>query len=619
MQEIKVTLQEFSKSVYALPGTELFECISRAGVLIRTPCGGKGTCGKCAVQVVAGKVQPTSSCKSFFSEDEITAGWRLACCAKITEDITISIPTSTLYESDTVAVVNSKRQSRNFDNEECRDGVCAPIKKLEIELTPATLENPISDLDNLFSKTGIKNVPVNILKQLPKLLRENNHKLNVVCSKENIISIESPGSLSCYALAIDIGTTTVAAGLINLNTGKLIAGKGTLNPQVKYGEDILSRIAAQSESESVQNEMAAVISDACNELIYELIKDGEIEPSHIYGAVIAGNTAMQMIFCGIPVKALGEIPFVPPFVRNMKFTASELNLNMHPNAEIIMMPLLGGFVGGDITAGIIASEMIEDKNNEVILFVDVGTNGEIVLKKGDKLYASAAAAGPAFEGAGISNGMRAGKGAIEKVVIRENKVRYNVIGNIEPKGICGTALIDIASEMLKNNLLDETGRIKTEEEYLSEDGVASLAKHLTLDNEEPAFRLPQEKESTIVIKQKDIRNLQLASGAIRATTNILMKKAGVNPEDIDKLYIAGGFGNFIRQSNAKRIGLIPNLPDEKIFFIGNSSLLGAEMVMIKEAKLDDAINAAELVEVIDVSLDIEFQMEFAGAMIFPSE
>ena len=619
MQEIKVTLQEFAKSVYALPGTELFECISRAGILIRTPCGGKGTCGKCAVQVLEGTVQPSSSCRSFFPDEKIDAGWRLACSAKVTEDITISIPKSTLYESDTVAVVNAKRQDSDFSNDECKNGVCAPIKKLEIELTPATLENPVSDLDNLFSKTGIKNVPVNILKQLPVLLRENDHKLNVVCSKDNVISIEPPGSLSCYALAVDIGTTTVAAGLINLSTGKLVAGKGALNPQVKYGEDILSRIAAQSESEAVRNEMAKVITDAINELIQDLCEEEKITSSHIYGAVIAGNTAMQMIFCEIPVKALGEIPFVPPFVRNMKFTAEELGLNMHPNAEIIMMPLLGGFVGGDITAGIIASEMIEDKQNEVILFVDVGTNGEIVLKKGDKLYASAAAAGPAFEGAGISNGMRAGKGAIEKVVIQNNKVRYNVIGNIAPKGICGTALIDIASEMLKNGLLDETGRIKTQEEYLSEEGSPALAEHLTVNDGEPAFRIPQEKESTIVIKQKDIRNLQLASGAIRATTNILMKKAGVESENIDKLYIAGGFGNFIRQSNAKRIGLIPDLPDEKIFFIGNSSLLGAEMVMIKEAKLDDAVNAAELVEVIDVSLDIEFQMEFAGAMIFPSE
>jgi uncharacterized 2Fe-2S/4Fe-4S cluster protein (DUF4445 family) len=543
----------------------------------------------------------------------------LACCAKITEDITISIPKSTLYESDTVAVVNSTRQNTEIADDECRDGVCAPIKKLEVELTPATLENPVSDLDNLFSVTGVKNVPVNILKKLPALLRENDHKLNVVCSKDNIISIEPPGSLSCYALAVDIGTTTVAAGLINLNTGKLVAGKGRLNPQVKYGEDILSRIAAQSESESVRNEMSEVIIDACNELIKELADEENIDPSHIYGAVIAGNTAMQMIFCGIPVKALGEIPFVPPFVREMKFTASEFNLKVNPNAEIIMMPLLGGFVGGDITAGIIASEMIEDKESEVILFVDVGTNGEIVLKKGEKLYASAAAAGPAFEGAGISNGMRAGKGAIEKVVIKDDKVRYNVIGNIEPKGICGTALIDIAAEMLRNNLLDETGRIKTADEYISEGGSVSLAEHLTVCDNEPAFRIPSEKESTITIRQKDIRNLQLASGAIRATTNILMKKAGVEPEDINKLYIAGGFGNFIRQANAKRIGLIPDLPDEKIFFIGNSSLLGAEIVMIKEAKLNDAVNAAELVEVIDVSLDIEFQMEFASAMIFPSE
>ena len=615
MKELKLTFPDYSKSIYALPGTDIFECISRAGILIRTPCGGKGTCGKCAIQVVEGNLPPSASCESFFSKEQLEQGWRLACRTKITEDISITIPTDTLYESDTVAVT-----SHSQDNDDNRVGNCElyehVITRRQIKLKEPTLEKPVADLENLFSVLGERHIPASELVKLPTLLRENNFELSVVCSDKNIISLSKPAQTDCYALAFDIGTTTLAVALLDLNTNKVIATKGTLNPQVKYGGDILSRIAAQSESEEKRLEMSKVIIDECNDLIKSLSEAHNIASEDIFGAVFAGNTVMQMVLCGMPVKALGEIPFTPPFVMNMSFYAKELDLKINPNAELVFMPLLGGFVGGDITAGIIAAEIVEDKDADVILFVDVGTNGEIVLKKGDKLYSSAAAAGPAFEGAGITNGMRAGKGAVEKVVIKDDKVRYNVIGNEEPKGICGTALIDVVAEMLRHQLLEDTGRIKTQAEY--NDVNQELAKHLSEDEANPFFNVTLDREKPILINQKDIRNLQLASGAIRATTNILLNKAGVSAENIDKLYIAGGFGNFIRQANAKRIGLIPNIPEEKVFFIGNSSLLGAEMAMLCKNKFQAAVEIAQRVEVVDVSLDLEFQMEFAGAMIFPS-
>ena len=614
MKELKLTFPDYSKSIYALPGTDIFECISRAGILIRTPCGGKGTCGKCAIQVVDGNLPPSASCESFFSNEQLEKGWRLACRTKITEDISITIPSDTLYESDTVAVT-----SHSQDNDDNRLGNCElyehVITRRQIKLNEPSLEDPVADLENLFSVLGERHIPSSELVKLPTLLRENNFEISVVCSDSNIISLGKPSQTACYALAFDIGTTTLALALLDLNTNKVIATKGTLNPQVKYGGDILSRIAVQSESEEKRQEMSRVIIDECNVLIKSLSDAHNISSEEIYGAVFAGNTVMQMVLCGMPVKALGEIPFIPPFVRNISFAAKDLQLQINPNAELVFMPLLGGFVGGDITAGIIAAEIVEDKDADVILFVDVGTNGEIVLKKGDRLYSSAAAAGPAFEGAGITNGMRAGKGAVEKVVIKDNKVRYNVIGNEEPKGICGTALIDVVAEMLRCQLLDATGRIKNQTEY--NDINSELAKHLSSDEENPFFNVTLDREKPILISQRDIRNLQLASGAIRATTNILLNKAGVSAEDIDKLYIAGGFGNFIRQANAKRIGLIPDLPEDKVFFIGNSSLLGAEMGMLCKNKFQAAVEIAKRVEVVDVSLDLEFQMEFAEAMIFP--
>jgi uncharacterized 2Fe-2S/4Fe-4S cluster protein (DUF4445 family) len=618
MKELKLTFPEYSKSIYALPGTDIFECISRAGILIRTPCGGKGTCGKCAIQVIEGTLTPSRSCEKFFSENELAQGWRLACKTKITEEISIIIPSATLYESDTVAVTsNTHKSGKGLKN---KVGTCDVqehvITRKLIKLKEPSLEEPVADLENLFSVLGERHIPFSELIKLPSLLRENEFELSVVSCDANIIALESPTETACYALAFDIGTTTLAVALLDLNSNQVIATQGILNPQVKYGGDILSRIAVQSESIENRSEMSNVIIQACNELVKTLTDEHNISSENIYGAVFAGNSVMQMLFCGIPVKALGEIPFTPPFVRNMSFSANDLKLNIKSTAELVFMPLLGGFVGGDITAGIIATELVEDKNAEVILFVDVGTNGEIVLKKGNKLYSAAAAAGPAFEGAGITNGMRAGKGAIEKVVIKDDKVLYNIIGNIEPKGICGTALIDVVAEMLRHKLLDETGRIKAKNE-LDQDS-EQYAEHLSEDNNAPSFNITIDREKPILINQKDIRNLQLASGAIRATTNILLNKAGVTADSIDKLYIAGGFGNFIRQANAKRIGLIPNIPDEKIFFIGNSSLLGAEMAMFCKNKFEAAVKIALQVEVVDVSLDLEFQMEFANAMIFPS-
>jgi uncharacterized 2Fe-2S/4Fe-4S cluster protein (DUF4445 family) len=315
----------------------------------------------------------------------------------------------------------------------------------------------------------------------------------------------------------------------------------------------------------------------------------------------------------------------------MRFCAAELGLStVHPNAEAIIFPVLGGFVGGDITAGMIASGLSGIEAPGTVLFVDVGTNGEIVLKRDGKLYAAAAAAGPAFEGAGIEYGMRAGRGAIEKVLIEKGDVTYNVIENVQPVGICGTALIDIAAELLKCGIIDETGRILSPEEcrnkVSAEFGSADalLKRIVPSDNDSDSRNFiiagsgSPEKKDQILLTQKDVRSLQLASGAIRAAISILMKNADITESDIDRLYIAGGFGNYIRRTHAKRIGMIPDIPDHNIFFIGNTSLIGAKTVLFCREKLLEAEKTAAEVNVVDVSIDPEFQMEFANAMIFPT-
>ncbi len=353
----------------------------------------------------------------------------------------------------------------------------------------------------------------------------------------------------------------------------------------------------------------------------------KIDKNNIYAVSVAGNTVMQTMFCGITTKFLGEIPFIAPFSKTMKFCASELNLTVNSNAEVIIFPVLGGFVGGDITAGLIAIDFYNKKDDGNALFIDVGTNGEIVLKSKGKMYSTAAAAGPAFEGAGIENGMRAANGAIEKILIENGDIIYNVIGDKKPIGICGTALIDLVAELLKCGIIDETGRILAPDECKESilqhfDNADTLLNRIRKDEKNShvynfiiAKNAKREKE--IRLTQKDVRNLQLASGAIRAAINILMKNANIAENDIDTIYIAGGFGNYIRRSHAKRIGMIPNIENQKIHFIGNTSLIGAKTVLLCKEKLLEAEQIAQNINVIDVSLDVEFQMEFADAMIFP--
>ncbi len=546
MKEYKINFTEHGKEIFALPGTSLFECVTRAGILIKTPCAGAGTCGKCVIQITDGTIEASEECKKRFSKEELECGFRLACRASLESDITVKIPYTSLFESGVVT------------------------------------------------------------------LGDNDHSGNLRNTQ-----IGKHSKSAKFAVAIDLGTTTVALALLDLATGRQIGSAGILNPQTRFGADVLNRICAQGESNKNLEAMSSCIIDACNQMIDNLCKKQGIAAEKISVLTIAGNTVMQHIICKIPAKQLGEIPFEPVVSETMFLTTENLPFRISNNAEIIIFPVIGGFVGGDITAGLIAAEFA-DKNDEISLFVDVGTNGEIVLKNGDKMYATAAAAGPAFEGAGIESGMRAADGAIEKIIIENGKLLFNVIGNCEPHGICGTALIDLIAEMLRSNLLDETGRILSADE--SECTSNELTGRLTVDPETDTvdFLIYKDAHRSIFLRQKDVRQFQLASGAIRAATNILLKNAGVQIDDIEMIYIAGGFGNYIRRSNAKCVGMIPDVVDNKIHFIGNTSLIGAKLAAIDKNQLDKAAKLAKAVECIDVSLDIEFQMEFASAMIFPN-
>jgi uncharacterized 2Fe-2S/4Fe-4S cluster protein (DUF4445 family) len=416
-----------------------------------------------------------------------------------------------------------------------------------------------------------------------------------------------------------LGTTTIAASLIDLDSGKLCGSAGIRNPQSRFGDDIISRICSQKKFPNILNELQKDIISACNELIIRICHKNKISASNIFSAAMAGNTAMECFSCGITAEHLGEIPFAPPFKKSLILNASnDLNLQINPSAPVYVFPIIGGFVGGDIVAGISACRL--DEHKKPALFIDIGTNGEIVAALDGKLYAASAAAGPAFEGAGIESGMMASPGAIEKVIISDGDVNINVIKNIPPIGICGSAIIDIVAEMLEWGILEENGRIRSPEEIPGRCGKKIKERLFSEDNGNTwDFLISRPKVGKkIFIRQKDVREIQLACGAIRAATTILLKKISIDYQMLDVIFVAGGFGNFIRRNKAKRIGLLPDVPDHKIRYVGNTSLEGAREAIISTDRMKKAEELAEKTEYVEISLDSEFQIFFADAMIFPS-
>jgi uncharacterized 2Fe-2S/4Fe-4S cluster protein (DUF4445 family) len=395
----------------------------------------------------------------------------------------------------------------------------------------------------------------------------------------------------CFGVAVDIGTTTLAASLVNLKDGTEIAVMGSHNPQISNGDDVISRIKFSIENpEGLANLQKAVIRQI-NSMIDNLCKKAGIKNHNILEISVAGNTAMQHLFCGIDPAPLAQLPFEPNWLGGESIKASQLDIHINPQGVIYIFPVIGGFVGGDISAGMLAVDLLNQP--QPLLMIDIGTNGEIVLVNDNKIFAASTAAGPAFEGAGISCGMRAMSGAIEKVNFdnNENKFICNVIGDTKPVGICGSGLIDMMAEFLNAGVVDCTGRMNSEEIELA----------------------PKVK-----ITQRDIRQIQLAVGAIRAGISIMLKKADIKSSDLKRVLVAGGFGSFIRRNHAQRIGLLPaDISHEKISFIGNTSLAGAKLALLSLDARKKTQDLADQTEHIELSADFDFQNEFANAMIFP--
>ncbi len=603
--QIRVTFQPQGRAVYVLAGANLLEAAARAGLTIDTPCGGGGTCGKCRLQITSGEAGPCQADRDHFSDEQLSAGWRLACQTALSVDATVHVPPESLF-ADQHQILTELGDTKAAH-------IAPVVRKVFLKLTAP------DGLEGLATQLGDFVADKELLEDLASKLTGLGGEGTALLAGGNLVDLEPGDSAGrCFGVAIDVGTTTLVGSLLDLQTGDELAVASAINPQTSFGDDVLSRINYASTDPDKLAGLQKSVSDAIGEILEDLSSQAQIAREEICELTFAGNTTMQQLLAGLDVSGLGTVPFAPAVTDSQVLAASELGIPIHPGGPGYIFPVIGGFVGGDTVAGLVATGLDEAVDGPVLM-IDIGTNGEIVLAHDGKLQATSTAAGPAFEGARISCGMRATRGAIEKVVIDED-VHCNVIGNAKPVGLCGSGLVDAAAGLLECGIITEMGRLLGPDD-LPETVGESLRKRVRKNEAGRAeFVLAWDgPDGAIALSEGDIRELQLAVGAIRAGITILLSRAGLTGPDLSAVLIAGGFGSFIRRSCAQRIGLLPaDVDHTRMRYIGNASLDGARLALLSRDVRNRVERVARLVEHVDLSQDMQFQMVFAESMIFPT-
>lgn len=590
------------------PGKTMLELASEAGIAIDGNCAGAGTCGKCKVRIISGNDENLSKEERLkLTSSEIRDGYRLACKFKPVKDVTVEVPLveGAANRKTKLAVMPEGFTAKN------------KIRKEFIHVEQSTLKHQIADLEkikNLCGFHGKMMISPTLMRKIPELL-DQSREITVTVWENEIIDMESGDTRAdCFGLAIDIGTTTVVGHLWNLITGELAGVSAVTNPQGLYGADVISRITYANESKENLENIQRKIIDCINGMAAGFSETYNLKRKNIYDLTVVGNTTMSHLFLGINPKQLALAPFIPVFIESVTDLASNIGIHVNSNAKFYLLPNIAGHVGSDITAGVISTGIMHADG--IHLMLDVGTNGEIVLTgKGTALTCSTAA-GPAFEGASIFKGMRAAAGAIENVLIDED-VHSKVIGNVAPKGICGSGIIDAVAQLIRRGLIDKTGKFIKPEAMREKNISESIISRFRKGENGNEFVLAYNTEGEdIVILQKDIREVQLAKAAIYAGIRILMKQMDITEADINKIHIAGAFGNYIDIDSALTIGLLPDIEKDKIISEGNSAGIGACMALLCADKREEAEKTAENITHVELAACEEFQEEYLKAMWF---
>jgi uncharacterized 2Fe-2S/4Fe-4S cluster protein (DUF4445 family) len=572
-------------------GTTLFDAASWNGVAIDSTCGGHGTCKKCKVRVVSGNAEISQVDPRAFSVDELRNGWRLACRAAAQEDLTIEVPPLQTRPKAALAGVG-------------RHVILRPaVQKRYVELEEPTLEDQRSDLERLLDAMDDvePRVPLEVVRTLGQTLRESDWKVTGVLADDLLIDVE-PGDTSGtrHAIAFDLGTTTVVATLLDLETGQPRAVRSILNEQQPFGADVISRISATMLDDDALERLQEHAHGTLRTLTEEVCAEGGVDPADVYEVVITGNVTMIQLALGIDPEPLSMAPFTIAARRLPEARAGDFGLAVHERAPAILFPALGAYVGPDIVAGILATGLTLDRR--VRLFIDVGTNSEIVLGSSGRAVACAAPAGPAFEAAQIRCGMRAAEGAIEGVKIVDGEVQLTVIGDVEPEGLCGSGLVDAVAELVGAGMLDHSGRF-----------VAGSSDRLGKVGEETVFHLAD----GVYLSQRDVRELQFAKASIATGWQILCRDLGIEPEEISQVLLGGSFGTYLTAASAVKIGLVPKLPLPRIVAAGNVAGEGAKIAALSVTERAAANAVLDEVEYVELSGREDFNDLFVDQLAFP--
>ncbi len=605
---VRLRFTPSDKDVRVPAGVSVFDAASWNGIAIDSTCGGHGTCKKCKIRVVEGNVPVQRLDGRAFDTEQLRQGWRLACTALANEDLLIEVPPLTTRPK--AATVGVGRQV-----------ILRPaVQKRYLELESPSLSDQRSDVDRVLQAIDDLELRVDpgLLREIGGVLRGNSFAVTAVIVDDELIAVE-PGDTTPaqYALAFDLGTTTVVATLLDLITGTPVAVHSMLNKQQPFGADVISRISATMLDPSALGRLQALAHETLNELTADACAEGGVLPENVYEVALAGNATMVALALGIDPEPMGVAPFVLVSHAPSGMLAKDLGIQVHPRARAVIFPALGAYVGGDIIAGALATGM--DRDKRLRLFIDIGTNCEIVLSDGDRLVATAAPAGPAFEAGSIRCGVRAASGAIEVVRLTESSVEIEVIGQTTPVGICGSGLVDAVSELTRLGLLDSSGRFVSSE--VAAERWPHLAERLSEVAGERVFILaPAEGEvdRPIFVSQRDVRELQFAKAAISTGWTLLLAELGLDPSDVQQVLLAGSFGTYLSPISAIRIGLVPKLPVMRIVSAGNVAGEGAKMVLLSAPERHGAAALLTEIRYVELSDRTDFNDRFVEQLAFPS-
>jgi uncharacterized 2Fe-2S/4Fe-4S cluster protein (DUF4445 family) len=593
--DYKISFEPLGIRINCPRGATIFEAARDAGVTLTSICGGRGICGQCRVQILDGKTSSTArKKKSYCNEQELDEGFYLACETIPLGDLRVYLPLTSLS-------VEQRLQINGPDVASVIDPVLAHY---ELDLRDYMPEKSYLDWDNLCSILKTQSIrcaraDLSVLQRFSSILHSPVSTIGITVRGDEVIDIHQAGQ-EILGVAIDLGTMKIAAHLVDLNSWKLLAARGVTNPQVAFGEDVMSRITYALENGG--NKLRSSVTTAINQLIEELTGDVE----KVAELTLVANTAMHHLLLGLPVSHLGRAPYAPVIRSSLDIKARDLGLHIAPGAYAHFLPGIAGFVGGDHVAMLMATGIHD--TDKTVLGIDIGTNTEISLARKRMMSCVSCASGPAFEGAHIENGMKAASGAIESVKIGRNRIELTVIDNVPPIGICGSGILDTVAQLRRHRIIDKRGRFQDHEMVCQGDNGCEFILAGACDSN---------TRKNICITGGDIAEIQLAKAAIRTGIDTLLYESNTNEEDIDEVVIAGAFGSYIDVSSAIAIGMLPSISLDKFKQVGNAAGVGARLALASKRHRSMAQKIAEKVRHIDLGNYSEFSSRYLKAMWFP--